>query len=424
NKKLVITNSPTVIALSPSEKELDEVVVVGYGTQRRQDLTGSIAKIDAAEVNKIPVASFDAQLQGKAPGVQVLTNSGVPGEAIFLRVRGTTSINSSSDPLYIVDGVFLNNTSLQNISLAGRVTSPLADINPGDIESIEVLKDAAATAIYGSRGANGVVIITTKQGNYGAKTKIDIDASNGWVQADKSLLPPLATGPEVAELANEWTINSLIDQGRTYDYAYARRPFRPVSEVVDGVAGRGTPEETPTYDRLGLLLRKGHIQDYNLGITGGGNDSRYYLGAGYTGQQAYLKVLEFQRASLKFNFDQKLSERVKIGLTNSFSRSYRNQARTGDGPQAQLYNSAIATAVYTPIYTDEGIPSGTNNTIDLINNYDINTVSLRYVGSAFAEADLAKGLKLRSSLSLDYNIYDETEYWNTNTVLGSGDPPG
>lgn len=424
NKKLVINTSPTVIELTPTERSLDEVVVVGYGTQRRQDLTGSIAKVNASDVNKIPIASFDAQLQGKAPGVQVLTNSGVPGEAIFLRVRGTTSINSSSDPLYIVDGVFLNNTSLQNISLAGRVTSPLADINPGDIESIEVLKDAAATAIYGSRGANGVVIITTKQGNYGAKTKIDIDASNGWVQADKSLLPPLATGPEVAELANEWTINSLIDQGRTYDYAYARRPFRPVSEVVDGVAGRGTPEETPTYDRLGLLLRKGHIQDYNLGITGGGNDSRYYLGAGYTGQQAYLKVLEFQRASLKFNFDQKLSERVKIGLTNSFSRSYRNQARTGDGPQAQLYNSAIATAVYTPIYTDEGIPSGTNNTIDLINNYDINTVSLRYVGSAFAEADLAKGLKLRSSLSLDYNIYDETEYWNTNTVLGSGDPPG
>ncbi len=419
NKKLVITTSPTVIALSPSEKELDEVVVVGYGTQRRQDLTGSIAKIDAAEVNKIPVASFDAQLQGKAPGVQVLTNSGVPGEAIFLRVRGTTSINSSSDPLYIVDGVFLNNTSLQNISLAGRVTSPLADINPGDIESIEVLKDAAATAIYGSRGANGVVIITTKQGNYGAKTKIDLNVSNGWVQADKSLLPPLATGPEVAELANEWHINSGIDNGQTYDYAYARRPFRPVNEVINGVPGLGTPEETPTYDRLGLLLRKGYIQDYNLGISGGGQDSRYYLGAGYTGQQSYLKVLEFQRASLKFNFDQKLSEKVKIGLTNSFSRSYRNQARTGDGPQVQLYNSAIARAVYEPIFTDEGTASGADNTYTLINNYDINTVSLRYVGSAFVEADLAKGLKLRSSISLDYNQYDESQYWNTNTSIGS-----
>src|SRR5690606_33770870 len=152
----------------------------------------------------------------------------------------------------------------------------------------------------------GVVIITTKQGNYGSKTKIDLNVSNGWVQADKSLLPPLATGPEVAELANEWAINSLMDQGQTYDYAYARRPFRPLNEVISGaVAPRGHPEETPTYDRLGLLLRKGYIQDYNLGITGGGQDSRYYLGAGYTGQQAYLKVLEFRRASLKFNFDQK-----------------------------------------------------------------------------------------------------------------------
>src|SRR5690606_32691428 len=177
--------------------------------------------------------------------------------------------------------------------------------------------------------------------------------------------------------------------------------------------------ETPTYDRLGLLLRKGHIQDYNLGITGGGADSRYYLGAGYTGQQAYLKALEFQRASLKFNFDQKLSEKVKIGLTNSFSRSYRNQARTGDGPQAQLYNSAIARAAYEPIFTDEGTASGADNTYTLINNYDINTVSLRYVGSAFVEADLAKGLKLRSSISLDYNQYDESQYWNTNTSIGS-----
>src|SRR5690606_26168120 len=202
NKKLVITNSPTVIALSPSEKELDEVVVVGYGTQRRQDLTGSIAKIDAAEVNKIPVASFDAQLQGKLPGVQVSTNSGVPGESIFLRVRGTTSINSSSDPLYIIDGVFLNNTSLQNIGLGGRTSSPLTDINPADIESIEVLKDASATAIYGSRGANGVIIITTKKGSYGSRTKINLSLQAGWAEANKSLLPELANGPETATLAN------------------------------------------------------------------------------------------------------------------------------------------------------------------------------------------------------------------------------
>lgn len=410
---VIAASTPITVALKADKRQLNEVVVVGYGSQKRQDLTGAVSKITASDVNKIPVASFDAQLQGKSSGVQVITNSGVPGEGIFLRVRGTTSINSSSDPLYIVDGVFLNNTSLQNINLAGRTTSPLADINPGDIESIEVLKDAAATAIYGSRGANGVVIVTTKQGNYGAKSKINFNVSSGWVEADKSLLPPLASGPEVAELANEWWINSGIDKP-SLNQTYANRPFRPVSE-----GGRGTPEETPTYDRLGFLLRKGHLQDYNLGITGGGKDSRYYLGAGYTGQQAYLKVLDFSRASLKFNFDQKLSEKVKIGLTNSFSRTYRNQARTGDGPQVQLYNSAIATAVYTPIFTEEGIASGSDNTYTLVNNYDINTVSLRYIGSVFAEADLAKGLKFRSSFSADYNQYDESQYWNSKTSIGS-----
>ncbi|SPZ85684.1 Outer membrane cobalamin receptor protein [Sphingobacterium multivorum] len=151
-RKITAREAQIQILLQPSVSDLDEVVVVGYGIQKRRSLTGAVAKIDAAEVNKIPVASFDAQLQGKLSGVQVSTNSGVPGESIFLRVRGTTSINSSSDPLYIIDGVILNNTSLQNIGLGGRTSSPLTDINPADIESIEVLKDASATAIYGSRG--------------------------------------------------------------------------------------------------------------------------------------------------------------------------------------------------------------------------------------------------------------------------------
>ncbi|MCH5718284.1 TonB-dependent receptor plug domain-containing protein [Niabella hibiscisoli] len=172
-KKIVLANgSPIHVKLTPAKSQLDDVVVVGYGTQRRSDVVGSIAKINAGEVNKIPVASFDAQIQGKAAGLQVITNSGVPGESIFLRLRGTTSINSSSDPLYIIDGVFLNNTSLQTTNLGGRSSSPLADINPADIESIELLKDASATAIYGSRGANGVVIVTTKKEVTQAKPRL------------------------------------------------------------------------------------------------------------------------------------------------------------------------------------------------------------------------------------------------------------
>ncbi|MBX3241251.1 MAG: TonB-dependent receptor [Chitinophagaceae bacterium] len=396
---------PVVVELEETATQLSDIVVVGYGTQRKRDLTGSIAKINAQEVAKIPVASFDGQLQGKASGLQVITNSGVPGEGIFVRLRGTTSINSSSDPLYIVDGVFLNNTSLQTTVLGGRTTSPLADINPADIESIELLKDAAATAIYGSRGANGVVIVTTKKGNYGSKTKVDVNVSNGWVEADRSVLPNLISGPEVATLVHEYWVNSGQPE---------RSPFRPVSE-----GGLGAPEEQKTYDRLAFLLRKGYIQDYNIGIQGGGSKSRYYLGAGYVDQDAFFKVIGFNRASLKFNYDHELSRNVKIGVTNSLSRSYRNQARLGDGPQGRLWGSAINNATYSPTHDASGALIGLENTYSLVDNYDVNTVSLRYVGSVFAEANIIKDLKFRSSISADYNLYDEYQYWNTGTSIGS-----
>ncbi|TCC95753.1 SusC/RagA family TonB-linked outer membrane protein [Pedobacter hiemivivus] len=409
---VVVTNTPITIKLNQNQKQLSEILIVGYGTQNKKEITGSVAKIKASEVIQQPVASFDAQLQGKAAGVQVITNSGVPGEGIFLRVRGTTSINSSSDPLYIVDGVFLNNSSLQATNLGGRVTSPLADINPADIESIEVLKDASATAIYGSRGANGVVLITTKKGNYNNKSTVSFNIANGWVQADKNTVPSLTTGPEAALLANEWWINSGVDNP-SLNQTVQNRPFRPVSE-----GGRGLPEEQPTYDRLGDLLRKGRVQDYSLAVQGGSNSSRYYIGAGYTDQEALIKVIKFSRASLKFNFDQKLSEKVSIGLTNSFSKSDRNQARTGDGPQVSLWNSAVSTATFTPKYGEDGFATGVDNTYTLIDNYDVKTQSLRYVGSVFAEAELAKGLKFKTSFSLDYNNYKESAYWNTNTSIG------
>lgn len=413
NEIPVNSTSPIIIELDETSVDLNDIVVVGYGTQRKGDVTGAIAKINAQDVAKIPVASFDAQLQGKASGLQVITNSGVPGEGIFVRLRGTTSINSSSDPLYIIDGVFLNNTSLQTTNLGGRSTSPLTDINPADIESIEVLKDASATAIYGSRGANGVVIITTKKGNYNSKPKISFNLSNGWVEADKSTLPPLATGPETAILANEYWINSGIDNP-SLNQTFANRPFRPVSE-----GGKGLPEEQQTYDRIADLLRKGRVQDYNLAIQGGTNSSKYYFGAGFTDQDAFFKVINFSRANLKFNYDQKLSNRISFGLTNNLSRTYRNQARTGDGPQVSLWNSAVSTATYTPKFEADGATSvGADNTYILIDNYDVNTTSLRYIGSVYGEAQIIDGLKFKTSFSLDYNHYDESQYWNSKTSIG------
>ena len=411
-REVEATGSPVNIQLRSSETQLSDVVVVGYGTQSRRNLVGSIAVINAGDVNKIPVASFDAQLQGKAAGVQITTNSGIPGESIFVRVRGTTSINSSSDPLYIVDGVFLNNTSLQTLSLGGRTTSPLADINPSDIDNIEVLKDASATAIYGSRGANGVVIITTKKGNYNSRSKVTLDALSGWVQADRSTIQKLANGPQSATLANEWWINSGIDNP-ALNRTVANRPFRPVSE-----GGQGLPEDQKTFDRIGDILHHGTVQNYNASVQGGTNTSRYYLGLGYTDQKALIKVPEFSRENVKFNFDQKLTKGISFGLTNNFSRSYRNQAFTGDGPQVNLWNSATSTATYTPKYAVDGSSVGADNTYLLMQHYDVNTTSLRYIGGLFADAEIIKGLKFRTSFNVDYDHYSEYAYWDRFTSIG------
>jgi TonB-linked SusC/RagA family outer membrane protein len=417
NVEIVATGSPVTVELKAAQNQLNDVVVVGYGTQKKEDLTGSVSKINASEVNKIPVGSFDAQLQGKAAGVQVSNPSGVPGQSIFVRVRGTTSINSSSDPLYIVDGVFLNNTSLQTLSLGGGSTSPLADINPADIESIEVLKDASATAIYGSRGANGVVIVTTKHGAYNNAPKITFDASAGWVQAEKSTLPKLVTGPQAAELANEWWVNSGTDNPTLYpNQTAATEPFRPVSE-----GGQGTPAEQQTYDRLADLLQHGTLQNYNLAIQGGSNNTKYYVGGGYDEQQAMFKVPTFSRESLKFNFDQKLSDHVTFGLSNSISRSYRNQAFDGDGPNADLWN-AINVPTYTPKFAADGTSNGSDNIYVLIANYDVHTTSLRDIGSLYAEVKIIDGLKFKTTFSVDYDHYDEYSYWNSQT--NNGKPNG
>ncbi|KAA2240781.1 TonB-dependent receptor [Chitinophaga agrisoli] len=413
-----------VLALEAANTQLNDVVVVGYGTQQRKSLISSIAKVTAADVKDIPVAGVDAQLQGKAAGVQINSNTGVPGDGVFIRVRGATSINASNDPLYVVDGVFINNTSLQTVNTGGRATSPIADINPADIESIEVLKDASATAIYGSRGANGVVIITTKRGKYGSKPTINFNTSHGWAWAPQ--LWDLTTGPEHATIVNEFYRNSEQDAIAAGDQAgitkYAQLPFRSVAS-----GGRGLPEEQKTYDRLGELFRTGALHNYNLSLQGGTQTNKYYLGAGYQQQEADIRPINFNRASLKFNFDQKIGDHVQVGTSNSIYRTYRNQARSGDGPQGGLLQSALHTPTYLPELNPDGTPAryaGFDNLQVLIDNYDVHSTSLRYIGNIYAEAELLPDLKFRTSWSLDYNHYDESEYWNNLTQLGAAPTNG
>ncbi|QMU29693.1 SusC/RagA family TonB-linked outer membrane protein [Adhaeribacter radiodurans] len=430
-KEIPVKNQKSIqVTLQEDAKALNEVVVVGYGTQSRKSLVGSIAAINAQETKQIPVASFDAQLQGRAPGIQVNTFSGTPGEGVKVQIRGTASINASNDPLYVIDGVLVNNNSLASIDLGNKKTSPLADINPADIESIEVLKDASAIAIYGSRGANGVILVTTKRGEYNAgKTRYNLDVSQGWQQADKSRIWELTTGPEHALLVNEQWINSGIDNP-ALNQTFANRPFRPREEVVNGVPGRGTPEEQQTYDRLSRVFRTAQTRNYDLNIQGGSENIRYNLGAGYTNQEGILKPAKFERASFKLNFDTKLSRKITFSSSNGAYRSFWQQVRGGAGQQAGHLLAALHHPTYLPLTNPDGTPARGSiyENIDNLTNTDITNIStrsLRYIGNQYVEIAILPNLRFRTSVGLDYNHYNEREFFNDQTIIGGApNPPG
>jgi TonB-linked SusC/RagA family outer membrane protein len=405
--EITATGSPVEVHLKEDIKALNEIVVVGYGTQDKKSIIGAVSSIKASDIANKPVASFDQQIQGKAAGVQVASNTGIPGDGIFFRIRGATSINASSDPLFVVDGVFINNESLQKITTQGQSNNPLADINPADIESISILKDAEATAIYGARAANGVVLITTKRGTYNSRPKISFNTYLGTAKAPKQW--DLLTGPEHATIINE----AWANDGKPF----ATRPFRPKAE-----GGRGLPEEQQTYDRLNDIFRTGGLQNYDLSVAGGNDKTRYYIGGGYTSQQANIKTNDFNRASFKINLDQKINSVIKVGTSNILSRTSRSNARVGDGPQGGIFQAALHTPTYLPKFNDDGTYAkwaGFDNLDVLINNTNMNSTSVRYIGNIFAEADISKDLKFKSSWSVDYNNYDEFEYWNSLTNRGS-----
>lgn len=412
--EFVVDRPEVEIQLQESPRELDEVVIVGYSSLKRKNLIGSVSKVNPSETKSIPAGGFDAQLQGKAAGVQITTSTGIPGEAVNVRLRGATSINADNTPLYVVDGVFINSSSLQTLNTGGKATSPIADINPSDIETIEILKDAEATALYGSRGANGVVIVTTKRGDFNQRPRVNLDISQGAAWA-----PPLwklTTGPEHATLVNEWWINTGIDDP-SLNRTFANRPFRPVAE-----GGRGLPEEQKTYNRLAEAFRTGRLSNYDVSLSGGSKGTKYYIGGGYNKQESILKPITFERASFKVNIDQKINEKIQVGVSNTFTRSYRNQGRAGDGPRGGLLQAALHTPTYLSPYNDQGVlvgRAGFDNLTLLLQYYDVNTTSLRYIGNLYAEAEIIPGLRLRSSLGVDYNNYDESEYWNSYLIEGS-----
>jgi len=398
------------IQLLPVPNLMNEVVVTGYGSQNRKTITSAITSIKAEEIANIPASSSDQLLQGRASGVQVSSNSGTPGGGVSVRIRGTSSINASSEPLYVIDGIPVQSSNLSALSIGGSVTNPMADINPSDIESMEVLKDASATAIYGARAANGVVLITTKRGS-SRKSIINLGMYYGTQKINKT--PPIVNGTDFEILMNEVAANSWTDR---FGSITALNPSG--AAYVPTYADPANTINTNWYDPV---LRTGALRNVDLSISGGSDKVQYMISGNNLLQEGVMKKSDFKRSTGRVNLDFKPIDKMKIGTSMLYSYNSRGRLRNDDNisgglegtyfypPNKPIYN---ADGSYYKIATFE-------NPIAAIEESNITMITNRFLGSVFGEYEFIPGLRLRSSFSFDYSNADESVYDNSKTNTGS-----
>lgn len=405
----LVDNTRLDFALDADVLGLDEISVVGYVQTRRNARTSAIVSIGQDELKSIAATSLGEQIQGQLPGLQISSTYGVPGSSLLIRLRGTTSVNAGNQPLFVIDGVFINNQPLQSLHVGGQTVDPLSDINPSDIEHIEVLKDANATAIFGARGANGVIIITTKRGQKNTKTKVTLNSEYGISQMGK--LWELASGPDHATIINE----AWVNDGKSFE----TRPYRPASEIINGVAGLGVPETQGTYDRLTPLLRTAQQQTYNLSASGGDSKTTFFLGLNYTFQEATLRLMDFERLGFRLNLDHNISKNLQVGISNSYSRTKRQLVRAGD--TGGILNTGIQDATLLPIFNEDGSYADNgrfNNPWILLSNNHHYTYGKHLISNTYLKWNILGNLSFKSSWSLDDNEYYETVYYNSRRREG------
>lgn len=401
----IVVAGRTVIDVSMTEESrvLEELVVVGYGTQQKRDVSGSVASIGADRIENIPTPSIDRVLQGKTAGVQITGNSGIPGGSVQVRIRGDGSINAGSDPLYIVDGVMVqygDNTSLLSS------TNALASINPNDIESVDVLKDAAAASIYGAQAANGVVIITTKKGKKG-RTQFEFNASTG-----------------VTQNINEWDVMTASQWINYHETAF-ENTYGPNSSQWDSfIAQWGEADEVENNDWQDLVFDQGTFENYELSMRGGSENTNFFVSGSYNNTKAHIIAAEFERVTLRSNIDQKVSDKLKVGTNLSLSGFYQRQPSEGGFFVAPAFSAPAAIPAESP-YDEDGnfqdvvSASGTN----LLRWYNLSSntgVTVSTIARMYVEYSPIENLKWRSSGAIE-NVSIRTEdYWHPDTNDGQG----
>ncbi|WKN44034.1 SusC/RagA family TonB-linked outer membrane protein [Tunicatimonas pelagia] len=418
NEEITIGNQTVInVSLAPDVQSLQEVVVVGYGTQQRKDITGSVASVKTEALEKIVTPSLDQALQGRTPGLLVSnSNGGAPGAAPTVRIRGSNSINSGNEPLYVIDGfpVYPNNTALRGEGsfrtdqLSPNTSNILSTINPNDIASIEVLKDASATAIYGSRGANGVIVITTKRGKEGG-SRLNLDVYSG-VNTITERYPVMNAG-QYARLINEF--NAAFDVAPTF-----------------------TNDQVQAFDQNGgvdwqdQIFRTGRVNNVQLSTNGANNKVQYYLSGNYYNEEGIIKSSGLERFSLRANLDVSPSEKLIIG--NSFTSSYTVEEAVPNGGRNPntgpgVVFSALQFPPTDPVFNDDDsyflFPTRGNtafaNPLAIVETQDITYQSLRSLGTFYLNYEFIPGLSGKINVGYDLLSRSERAYYPTTTLYGS-----
>jgi TonB-linked SusC/RagA family outer membrane protein len=401
------------VQLKSQDINVDEVVVVGYGVQKKKDVTSSISKVKGNELAEKASSSFVQQLAGRASGVQITSSSGDLGTPPNIRIRGVNTISSGSQPLIVVNGV---PSTSGNIGGSYTNNNPMADINPSDIESIEILKDGAATAIYGSRASNGVILVTTKKGST-QKTKVTYDAWFAFSKAAK--LYDLLNAQQFVTIANE---------------KYKNNGSTAVNAVMDS-------ENTNT-NWNDYVFRTGQQQNHSLSVSGGNDKTQFYLSAGYSDQQGIVVCNSFDRYTFNANVDQKLSKWLKAGF--SFNGSYQNNqgpvkgtnsisdnmyATTRMLPNVKVYDPTHSTGYNIDVQSPKSLGRGANlipidltvpNIMWVLNTNVNKNESYRLMPTAYAEITPLKGLTLKTLVGSDISLLDNLYAWYPESGDGAG----
>ncbi len=403
------------IRLKSDTRMLTEVVVTnGYATQAKKAYTGAAATVSGAENENKPFSTPLQALQGEVAGLNISLNSGQPGANVPVRIRGTNSINLSSQPLFVIDGMIINSGDLSRVNTTSNV---LAGINENDIESVTVLKDATATAIYGARAANGVIVINTKRGKAG-KTSVRFDAEGGTTanlpipDAGKPL-----TAAQYRELFTEGENNAAIDNPTSFT--------NPAQRIASYVGG---PRSNDWYD---LLTRKGRQQQYNVSLNGGSENTRVYASAGFFEQQATIIKSELKRYTGQLNVDQTISKRFSVSTNLNFSNVDQNSPANG-GAFSNPVGNVYFLRPFQLAYNDDGslntsrsgvtnFPSSFNN-LYLAQNDKKHLSQTRILGNTQLRWTIWDELKFTSYASVDYNTLEENRF--DNPVMGDGRTAG